>query len=134
MALRAQVVTIVVAVVLAALVFELVRRKKLREQYSIFWLITCAVMVVVAVWNEVLFSLSSLLGISNAVSLVVLLMIGSIVTYFLHLSIAVSRLTEEVRELVQWVGILRQHLDERQGVISELEEPEQPQDGGAGES
>lgn len=112
MSIQAQVASIVVAICLFGYVLNLVRRKKLEEKYSVIWMVLSLLMVVNALWMKPLFLVCRLLGISSAVSLVVLLLIAFVMMYSIHLSIQISTIVNEHRELIQWVGILR----ERSGI------------------
>ena len=101
MSLRIQIVSILIAIGLFAFVFDLVRRKKLAEEYSVFWLAACCGVVLIAVWKELFFRIAQLLGIANPVSLIVLLLAVAFIIFAIHLSVRVSMLMEQNRELVQ---------------------------------
>jgi len=107
MSFRIQVVSIIVAVLLLALVFELVRRKKIAEEYSVFWLVTCFSILLIAVWKELLFRIAKFLGVADATSLLLLALAALFIVYSLHLSVRVTKLSQESREVVQWLGVLR---------------------------
>lgn len=116
MSFQAQLASIAVAVLLFGYVFNLVRRKKLEEKYSVMWMLLSLIMLVSTLWIKPLFKLSQLLGIANAVSLVVLLLIAFVMLYSIHLSIRITTLVNENRELIQWVGIVSEKVGiERNG-------------------
>ncbi|MCA9889825.1 MAG: DUF2304 domain-containing protein, partial [Anaerolineae bacterium] len=51
---RSIILTVALSVATLLVVLELVRRRKLREEYSLLWLFTAAVMLVVSVWRDLL--------------------------------------------------------------------------------
>ena len=59
---RQKVVAIVLAVAMLLAVFELVRRRKLREEYSVLWILTAIALLVLAFNYRVLVFFSELIG------------------------------------------------------------------------
>lgn len=101
---------------LAAFLFilELVRRRSLREEYSLLWLGTAIVMIVVSVWRDLLHGLSSLVGIAyppNLLFLMASLFMGLLLLYF---STVITRLTQENKEIAQEMALLRHELESLQ--------------------
>ena len=54
MPIRQQVVALIISVALLVLTVELVRRRKLREEYSVLWVLTSITVFVLAVWYDLL--------------------------------------------------------------------------------
>ena len=52
---RQKFVAILLAIGLIVFIFELVRRKKLREEYSWLWMLSGAAILILAVWYDLLF-------------------------------------------------------------------------------
>ena len=105
---------------IAALLFvlELVRRRRLREEYSLLWLATAVVMLVLSLWRDLLHGLSALVGIAyppNFLFLVALLFVLLILLYF---STIITRLTQENKEIAQQVALLRHELERMQAQSS----------------
>lgn len=97
---------------LLALVFELVRRKRLSERYAILWLVAATTLFVLAAWKGLLTSLSDDVGISYPPSALFAVAIGLIVMILLHFSLAVSRLSDQNKVLAQRLGLLQQRVEE----------------------
>lgn len=124
---RQRVVAIVLAVVTVAAVFELVRRRKLREEYSWFWVVT-ALLVALLAWNQdLLLTLSRWIGSSNSVST---LFFGALLLLFalvLQFSVRLSRLTHRHRTLGQRLALLEAEvLRLREKLPAEPGAPAQP--------
>jgi hypothetical protein len=112
MSFRVQVLAAVAAVVVLVFILELVRGRKLREEYSILWVAAAILMLVVAIWKEILFGVARFLGVYNANSLLFFLGIIFVLIYLVHLSVKVSLLTENSKAYSQHIGLLKAELEE----------------------
>ena len=65
MSFGAQLASIAFSVVVFLLVFEMVRRRYLHERYAILWLGAALVLIVLAVWTQLLSEISSAVGIAT---------------------------------------------------------------------
>ena len=106
---------IAVTFALLALVFELVRRKRLSERYAILWLLAATTLFVLAAWKGLLTSLSHDVGIAYPPSALFAVAIGLIAMILLHFSLAVSRLSDQNKILAQRLALLQQRVDEPPG-------------------
>ena len=93
-------------------VMEFVRSKKLKEQYSLLWLLIGGVMIVLALWRNLLNTVSSLLGIYYAPSL--LFMVGILFSFalILHYAVIISRLHTQNVRLAQEIGVLNKKVED----------------------
>jgi len=86
---------------------NLVRRRKLREEYSVLWLATSLLMFVLVLRYEWLVALTALIGAGLPTTT---LFIGAIIFLMLiavQLSIKISNLTDQVKNLAQENALLR---------------------------
>lgn len=86
-------------------VLNLVRRRKLREQYSIMWLVLGFVTVLVSLKTEWLETVSDWLGIYYAPSLLFLIALLFCFAYLLHLTLVISKLSDRVVRLTQELAL-----------------------------
>ncbi len=93
------------------LVLELVRQRKLREEYSLLWLATAFVMLIVALWRDLLHGLSAFVGIVYPPNLLFLLAALFLLFILLYFSTVITRLTQENKEIAQQVALLRYELE-----------------------
>ena len=103
---------IVSMILLAIAVFELTRRKHLKEDYSLLWLLACVVVLTVTLWRGILFYLTSLLGVGHF-TIVPVVVIGAILLLVinLHFSVKISKQNEQVQKLAEEVAILKYKRD-----------------------
>ena len=103
---RIQIISILICVFLVAYVFELVRRKHLSEEYSMGWLVTGTLMLILSVSEDALRWGSELVGATLFTSTLFFFGLLFLMVICLHFSIRISALTKQVRTLTQHVGIL----------------------------
>jgi hypothetical protein len=112
MDLRIQIVAILAAVALFALVFELVRQRRLMERYALLWLLSAATLLTLSVWRDLLEVFADAVGVAYAPSALFLVTLGFGLVLLLHFSLVISRLTDQNKVLAQRIGMLQQQVDE----------------------
>lgn len=110
MRLRLTVLTAIVALLVIALIFELLRRRQLREKYAVLWVGVGLVVLVLGVFPGALDSLARKVGVVSGVSLVLFLGVVFLLMVCVHLSWEASRLEEETRTLAEEVALIRTKL------------------------
>lgn len=103
---------IIVAIVICALIFELVRRKHLMERQAILWLVAGLTLLVLALWKGLLTTLSHAAGIYYPPAALFAVGFLFVLLMLLHFSITVSRLSGENKTLAQRLALLQQRLEE----------------------
>jgi hypothetical protein len=98
------------AFALAAYIIEMVRRRKLREEYSILWLFGSIVMVVLSVRRDWLEAASHTVGIFYPPSFLFLVAIFFVLLILIHFSITVSRLYVMNKKMAQELALLKERL------------------------
>ena len=129
---RVEIIALLGSLSLLALVLELVRRRKLSEAYSLLWLMTAVILVILSLWRGLLDVLANLLGIFYPPTALFIVGFGFVLLILLQFSVLASRLSEENRRVIQRLAILDwrlRKLEER-----DREEPdEEPQQEDPGE-
>ncbi len=123
---RIQIISILICIFLLAYVFELVRRRYLNEEYSVTWLITGLMMLVLSIWDELLQGISELVGATLYTSTLFFFGMLFLVVICLHFSIRISALTNQVRTLTQDIGILYKERETLQERVSDVEKKSEP--------
>ncbi|GIP35751.1 DUF2304 domain-containing protein [Paenibacillus sp. J2TS4] len=91
-------------------ILRLVRLRKLKEQYSLLWLALSAVMMILSLFPLGLDWLAAWLNVSYAPSLLYLLAVLGILFILLHLTVAVSHMTERTIKLAQSAALYEERL------------------------
>lgn len=110
---RVQVFSILGAVAFMLLILELVRRRALREQYSLLWLLTGLVLVAFGLWRGMVDVIGGLMGIYYGPAALILVFTLFFMVILLHFSTVISQLTRQNRTLAQRLAILEREI--RQG-------------------
>ncbi|MBN8617327.1 MAG: DUF2304 domain-containing protein [Anaerolineae bacterium] len=93
-------------------VLELVRRRKLKEEYSLLWLATAVVLIILSVSRPLLDTLASLVGIFYPPSALFLVAMIFVLFILLHFSTVITRLTQENKENAQQLALLKWQLEQ----------------------
>jgi hypothetical protein len=109
---RVEIVALGACFALIGAIFELVRRKKIKERYSLLWFFTGASMLVLTLKRDWLESFSSMVGIYYAPSSLFLLLSGFMILILIHYSTVLSQLLSQNQKLGQKVALLETELDE----------------------
>jgi len=110
---RIRLITIAAAIAVLILIVELVRRRKLKEEYSLLWVLTAALLVVLSIWYGLLVKLTHFIGGTVPSSTLFFFGLVFVVSLLLHFSIRISLLERRITSLVQEIGLLT--LENRSG-------------------
>jgi hypothetical protein len=110
---RAQIAVFVLAGIVFFAIVVLVRRGRLKERFALLWLGIGFGVVVLAAVRPWLDALSEFLGIQSGTTTLFAASTLFLLGLVLHLSIAMSRLTEQVRDVAEALAILEAEQRER---------------------
>jgi hypothetical protein len=112
-----KVIAIAVSGSIFVVVIELIRRNRLKERYSLIWLVASAVLLIFSVWRGLLHFIARSIGIYYPPSFLFLLAIFFLLALLLHFSVILSSLSEKNKRLAQEVAMLKEklHVPDRRG-------------------
>lgn len=90
-----------------ALILEMVRRRKLGEEYSFLWLLIGAGIVILVLWQGLLEWVTRLIGAVAPTTTIFIFGIVILVLINLHFSVKISKLSKQVKDLTQQIALLR---------------------------
>jgi hypothetical protein len=109
---RTQLIVALGAVVLALYVLDLVRRRRLSEEYSLLWVIATSTIALLGFCTPLLLWVTGMLGIvGGAASTVFAFGLGFALLMLLYLSTKMSRLAQQNHSLTQELALLRHDLE-----------------------
>lgn len=91
-------------------VYDKVKKRKLSEKESIFWMLGAVTILILSIFPNIIIELANLLHIDYAPSLLFLLGIVFVFLLVFRLTIYVSTLKEQVKELAQRNAILENRI------------------------
>ncbi len=109
---RTQVIMAIGAVLLVLYVLDLVRRRKLSEEYSLLWVICTVLVATLGFSTPLLTWITRALGMMGASSTVFAFGIGFSLAMLLHLSVKLSRLGQDNHALTRELALLRSELED----------------------
>ncbi len=113
MLIKIQIIVGVLSVILLLITFELIRKKRLREEYAILWLFTGMVVLVLSLWPEFLLSqfFARITGMFY-LSTVVLIAFFFLLLIVFHFSVVISKITGQNKDLAQRYALLEMEFKE----------------------
>jgi len=93
------------------LLFELLRRRRLREKYAVFWVIVAMATLVIAVFPATLTTAADLVGVEVPANLLFFGASMLLLGVSIHQSYEMGRLEERTRTLAEEIGLLRLEIE-----------------------
>jgi hypothetical protein len=103
--LKIQIITGTVSILLLAIVFELIRTRRLKEEYSLLWLLSGVVILIFSIFPKILYIISKMMGTFYLTTLFVISFLF-LLLIVLHFSTVISQLSKKNEELTQELSIL----------------------------
>ena len=95
-----------------AVIFEMLRRRRLREKYAVVWVVVGVLIVIVAIFPRVLFWTAEVTGVEVPANLLFFVASLVLLGVNVHLSSEVGRLEDRVRTLAEELALQRLKLEE----------------------
>lgn len=109
---RVQVIALGSSVLLLLLVLELVRRRRLSEEYSALWIVLAASLIAISLRRDVLDSAAKWLGVYYPPAVLVLMLVAIISVAALSFSVILSRHQRQIDRLIEENAIMGAELRE----------------------
>lgn len=120
-----QVVAVVVSLGFLLAVLELVRRRRLTEEYSFLWIGFALLLLVLSLWREILHAVARWLGVYYPPAVLLLALLFFVFVASLYFSVVISRQRRQIERLVEDVAILAAEVREvREGEVRQAQSQE----------
>lgn len=106
-----QSIAIAVSVSLFLYILYLVRKKKIKEEYSLLWLSSSIVFIVFSIWRNGLEYFAQLVGIAYAPAALFLILQLAIFLILIEFSIIISQLSDKNKVLAQEMALLKNEVE-----------------------
>ncbi|MHC4718096.1 MAG: DUF2304 domain-containing protein [Planctomycetota bacterium] len=113
------------ALLISVVTFELIRRRRLREEYAMLWVAASAVLLVLAVFPRLFLGISRLLDVDYRTT-VMLIGFSFLSLMVIHLSVVASRSADDTRTTAQRVALLEDRLRQLESEPSGKESSDDP--------
>ena len=88
-------------------IFELVRKKSIKEEYSLLWFALSLFLIYFSIDRHAIDRLANLAGVAYAPSLLTLMITGFTFLLLIHITIIISRLSEQNKDMIQELGLVQ---------------------------
>lgn len=105
------------------IILHMLRKKNLNLKYTLLWLAAAVIMLLIALFPGLIYSLSDLLGVALPVNAVFTISGMFSLMIMLSLTLIVSHLKNEIRDLTQSIAILEHDAKENRAEKTASEEP-----------
>jgi len=88
-------------------IFALVKERSIKEEYSLLWFALSLFLIYFSIDRHAIDRLANLLGIAYPPSLLTLMITGFTFLLLIHITMIISRLSEQNKEMIQELGLVR---------------------------
>jgi len=111
MPLQQQIFALIVSALVFVIVIDMVRKRRLREEYSVLWLLTSVLMFVLVFRYEWLVSLTDLIGAGLPTTTLFLFSIIFLMLLSVQFCIKISQLTDQLKNLSQENALMKREIE-----------------------
>jgi hypothetical protein len=111
MPIQQQIFALILSVLIFVVVVNMVRKRRLREEYSVLWLVTSVLMFVLIFRYEWLVSLTALIGAGLPTTTLFLFSIIFLMLLSVQFCIKISLLTDQVKNLSQDNALMKMEIE-----------------------
>ncbi|MBN1400118.1 MAG: DUF2304 domain-containing protein [Anaerolineae bacterium] len=120
---RARLFFVGLGVLVLVFVVNLVRTKKLKEEYALLWLLMAVALVVAPLLIDLIDEISFAIGIDYPPALIIVIALVCFALIFFQISVSISRFSEQIKNLSQDLALTRRRVEELEAHLGErLEE------------
>ena len=94
-----------VSIMVTVYIIKRIRQSKLQIEYTLFWLFLCVMLVIIAVFPELVYKGTQLLGMMSPINMVFIIIIFLLLLKVFFMTIQLSQLENKVKELVQKIAL-----------------------------
>lgn len=110
--LRIQYFAIGGSILLLMFLFFLIKRKRLKQEYSLLWLFFGILFLAVSIWKDLLDQFSEIIGISYPPAALFLILLMAIFVIMIEFSVIISRHSNWIRKMGQENGLLKNEIEQ----------------------
>ena len=101
MTFQQKIFALIIGVGLFLIIIEMVRRRRLAEEYSFLWLLTGAGIIILVLWHDLLEWLTNFIGAIASTTTLFIFGFIFLILINLHYSMKITKLGRQVKDLAQ---------------------------------
>lgn len=103
---KTQVLVLISAVLIFSVVLNLVRLRRLREEYSWLWLAAAFFYLIMAIKPDLIANISAFFGITNTITAFIFFGLLFIILILINYSVRLSKLSTQMKDVAQQIAII----------------------------
>ena len=107
MPIQRKIFAVSISIALFIVIIDLVRRRRLREEFSWLWLLTGVMIIILATWYGLLRLITGIIGAALPTTTLFLFSVIFLMVINLYYATKISSLHDRVKDLAQHVAILQ---------------------------
>jgi hypothetical protein len=107
------------SILLFLIILMLIRKRRIKEEYSLMWLLFSLVFILFSVWRQGLDVVSSMLGIAYPPAALFLILMMATFLIMIEFSMIISKLADKNKNLAQEIALLHFELEKLHKKLSE---------------
>ncbi len=116
---KMQIIAIIGSILLFFFILYLVRKKRIKEEYSLLWIFFSMIFIVLSFWRQGLDYIAMLIGVAYPPTAILLILLMAIFMILIQFSIIISKLSDTNKTLCQEVGLLKLEIEKLKKDISQ---------------
>jgi hypothetical protein len=108
-----QIISIVFSLFLLLFIVTLIRRKKIREEYAILWIVIFVFFFLLSVFRGLIDVISRILGIQYQPASLFLILIGCLFLLTFHFTLVISGMKKKLNAMAMTMALLEEKLKEK---------------------
>ncbi|OGV97642.1 MAG: hypothetical protein A2Z59_08790 [Nitrospinae bacterium RIFCSPLOWO2_02_39_17] len=113
--MKIELIGIAVSLFLFVYVFNLIRRQKIRDEYSLIWFAVALFFLIISISRPLIDTIAAFLGIEYGPAALFLIIITVVLWVLIRFSMLLSEHENKVRTLIQEHAILKERLETIEG-------------------
>ena len=118
---RARVFFVLLGLTVLIVVINLVRTKKLKEEYALLWLFMAVTLVIAPLLIDLIDTISFAVGIDYPPALLIVIALICFVFIFFQISVTISRFSEQIKVLTQELALTRKRLQDLESRVPDAQ-------------
>lgn len=110
--MRIQIISIIVSSLFLVFIIELTRKERIREAYSILWLLMGGLFLFLSIFRDALDYFGKLVGIYYPPTALLLALLMGVILILIQYSVVISIQTDKIKRLSQELGLLALQVEE----------------------
>jgi len=114
MGIRIQIISLVLGIVFFYFVFRFVKKNTFRPSYAFLWILIALFLATIPILEKFYkWIATNVMGISDARHIIYVVLIGFILVYIFYLTIRISKMNDQIQELISYTAILEKQIKDK---------------------